>query len=70
MKKKLLALILMGALAVSSLVACGGNGAGNGDELTDSGKRVLTLWSTYTEASNIKLSILDIFFAGRKVPSV
>jgi len=58
MKKKLLALILMGALAVSSLVACGGNEAGNGDEITDSGKRVLTLWSTYTEASNIKLSEL------------
>ncbi len=55
MKKKLLSTILVLVLACSCLTACGG-GAGN--DTNSSGKKEITLWSTYTEASNLKMSEL------------
>lgn len=58
MKKKLLALLLVLTFICSGLVACGGNEGNSNEDVNESGKKVLSLWSTYTEASNIKLSEL------------
>ena len=55
MKKKLLSTILALVLVCSCLTACGG---GAGESTNSSGKIELSLWSTYTEASNLKLTEL------------
>lgn len=55
MKKRLLVTIFAFALACVGLTACGGSGD---SDVTASGKKVITMWSTYTEASNLKLTEL------------
>ncbi|MBQ8802081.1 MAG: extracellular solute-binding protein [Tyzzerella sp.] len=55
MKKRLLATILAIVLVCSGLTACGGKGQ---DNQGTSGKIQLSLWSTYTEASNVKMAEL------------
>ena len=55
MKKRLLATILVLVLVCSGLTACGGKGEENQGT---SGKIQLSLWSTYTEASNVKMAEL------------
>lgn len=57
MKKKLLSTILALVLVCSCLTACGGSG-GNNSNTNSVGKIELSLWSTYTEASNVKMGEL------------
>lgn len=56
MKKKLLAGLLAFALACTGLVGCGGNNADSGK--TADGKIELTIWSSYTAATNAKFEEL------------
>ncbi len=58
MKKKLLAGLLVFALACTGLAGCGSKGDGNGQGETADGKTQLILWSSYTAASNAKLEEL------------
>lgn len=55
MKKKLLSIILVAIFVCSCLTACGSSSE---DNTNSSGKIELSLWSTYTEASNLKLTEL------------
>lgn len=55
MKKRLLAIVLVLVLACSMLTACGSK---QEDNQSASGKMELSLWSTYTEASNVKMAEL------------
>ncbi len=60
MKKRILAALLALMMLCTALSACGGSGSGNTsmDDEDDGGKIKLTLWSSYTAASNNKLSAL------------
>lgn len=50
-RSKLLALVVAGALAATSLVGCsGGSSSGSGDSTGDGDKKTLTVWSHFTEA--------------------
>lgn len=55
MKKRLLTTIFILVLICSGLTACGGT---KDSDVTASGKKLITMWSTYTEASNLKLTEL------------
>ena len=57
MKKRLLLAVLALVLVCAGLTACGNAGDKDSEE-NSTGKTKLTLWSSYTEASNNKLSVL------------
>lgn len=58
MKKKLLAGFLAVVIACTGLAGCGGNNAAPENDAADSGKIELTVWSSYTAASNAKFDEL------------
>ncbi|MBQ8804744.1 MAG: extracellular solute-binding protein [Tyzzerella sp.] len=58
MKKKLLAGLLALALACTGLAGCGSSNGGDSQGKTPDGKTELTLWSSYTAASNAKFEEL------------